>query len=140
MPDELQLEWTYEPPGLFEERAELLVDRCAFVIDARRVTVRAPFEGNPETDIRSHCNELHQRLDGLFLAAQMLAHKAYVLSKPGRLSAFLQMSVAAVNCTDLAGQNCTRCKLGSSMSDRGAADARTGATGAVTSLSGAGSE
>jgi hypothetical protein len=85
MPDEIQAEWTYEPPDLFEERAELLIDRCAFVIDAGRVTVCAPFEGNPDTDISNFCNELHQRLDALLLAAQMLTHKAYVLSKPGTI-------------------------------------------------------
>ena len=84
MPDEIRLEWTYTPADFFEERAELLIGRSGFVIDAGTVMGRAPFEGAPAAAgvLWSFCNTLHQSLDSLFLAAQILAHKAYSLSAP----------------------------------------------------------
>jgi hypothetical protein len=51
-----------------------------------------------------------------------------------------QLWVAAVNCTDLADENCTLGQAGGSVGDGGAAHVRTGATSAVASLSGAGAE
>ena len=67
------MEWTYAPADFFEERVELLVDRCLFVIDAGTVTGHVPLEGDPET-IRSFCEGLHNKVEALFLTAQMLAH------------------------------------------------------------------
>ena len=84
MPDEIHLEWTYEPANLFEKRTELSVGECTFLIDAGKVIGRAPFEGDAaaEGDLWSFCSELHQRLDALFLAAQAFEHRAYTLSGP----------------------------------------------------------
>ena len=82
MPDQIQLEWTYAPADLFEERAELLIDGCTFVIDAGTVAARTPFEGDSET-IRSFCEGLHTRLKAVFLVAQMQAHKPCELSSLG---------------------------------------------------------
>jgi hypothetical protein len=82
MPDQIQLEWTYVPADLFEERAEWFIGGCTFVIDAGTVAARAPFEGDPET-IRSFCDGLHTRLEALFLVAQMQAHKPCELASPG---------------------------------------------------------
>jgi protein gp37 len=51
-----------------------------------------------------------------------------------------ELWVADVICTDMADENCTLRQVGGSVSDRGAAHVRAGATSAVTSLSGAGAE
>jgi hypothetical protein len=82
MADEIQLEWSFEPADLFEELAELLIDGCTFIINAGTVTGRAPFDGDPATDLQTFCNALHQTLDAVFIAAQSLEHKAYQLSGP----------------------------------------------------------
>jgi hypothetical protein len=84
MPDEIRLEWTYEPTDLFEQRTELSIGECTFLIDAGRVVGRAPFKGDAATKgvLWGFCNELHQRLDALFLAAQAYEHRAYMLSVP----------------------------------------------------------
>src|SRR4029077_6337068 len=78
MPDEICLEWTYDPADLFEERAERLVVGCPFVIDAGSVSCRVPFEGDPAAAgvLWSFCNAVHERLNAVFLAAQALQHKA----------------------------------------------------------------
>ena len=52
----------------------------------------------------------------------------------------LALSAADVNCTDMADENCTLRQAIGSGKDQGAGDAREGAKGAVTSLSGAGPE
>jgi hypothetical protein len=82
MPDQIHLEWRYEPADLFEERTEFLIDGCRFVVDAGTVSGLASFEGNPATDLRKFCNSLHQRLDALFIAAEMFEHKPYTLQPP----------------------------------------------------------
>jgi hypothetical protein len=82
MPDEIHLEWSFEPTDLFEERAELQIGGCTFVIDAGTVICRAPFEGDPAPAgvLWGFCNALHQRVNAVLLAAQTLEHKAYTLS------------------------------------------------------------
>ena len=84
MPDEIRLEWTYQPADLFEERAEVRTGARTYVIDAGTITGRAPFEGDPAAAgvLWSFCNELHQRLEAMFLAAQALEHRTATLSEP----------------------------------------------------------
>lgn len=84
-PDIVEIEWTFTPPELFEERTDIDGAGCSFTIESGRVTARAPFAGGTPETLRSYCNEIHQRLDALFLAAQMLAHAPYALSKPGSI-------------------------------------------------------
>ena len=106
MADEILLEWTYTPADLFEDRIELLVDACAFVIDAGTVVGHAPVEGELPADLGSFFNTMHQRLDAAFLGAQILAHKAYKLSGPnnivrlssdGRRHAYVLAEVGTLN-------------------------------------------
>ena len=82
----LQLAWTFTPPDLFEDRNEVQYEACTFLIDAGRVTARCEVDSGIDAEhIQRYCTELHQRLDALFLAAQMLAHKPYDLSPPGSI-------------------------------------------------------
>jgi len=81
--DLVEIQWTFTPPELFEERTELDSAGCSFAIESGTVTARAPLASGTPEELRTYCNEIHQRLDALFLAAQMLAHVPYTLSRPG---------------------------------------------------------
>lgn len=83
--DIVGIEWTFTPLELFEERIDIDSEGCSFTIESGRVTARAPFAGGTPEELRSYCNEIHQRLDALFLAAQMLAHVPCTLSRPGSI-------------------------------------------------------
>jgi hypothetical protein len=82
-PGIVEIEWTFTPPDLFEERTEIDSARCSFTIESGRVAAQAPFAGGTPEELSTYCNEIHQRLDALFLAAQMLGHVPYTLSRPG---------------------------------------------------------
>lgn len=80
MPAVFLLEWTFTPANLFEERVEFSFDVGVFVIDAGKVEARIPEEAYPpDHSLRA---ELHEQLNTRFLAAQVLSHKAFTLSKP----------------------------------------------------------
>jgi hypothetical protein len=74
------LEWTFTPPDLFEERVSFAIGDCAFVIEAGKAEGHIAEDKYPEDQSRR--NELHQLLDAVFLAAQLLSHKSYTLAKP----------------------------------------------------------
>jgi hypothetical protein len=82
MADVVLLEWTFAPADLFEERCELQCDGYHFLIESGRAESRVPVEGDPGDCWSGFRNEMHQRLDALFLGAQILTHQAYTLSKP----------------------------------------------------------
>src|SRR5262245_772194 len=81
--DFVEIEWTFTPQEMFEKRIEIDSAGLTFTIESGKVTARAPFAGGTPDELRSRCNEIHQRLDAVFLAAQMLAHVPYTLSRPG---------------------------------------------------------
>ena len=77
----LLLESEYTPIDLFEERAELRSGAYLFVIDSGRAEASIPVD-DETVDYRPLSIELHERLDNLFLAAQVLSHQAYSLAGP----------------------------------------------------------
>lgn len=81
MPAVFLLEWTFTPPDLFEERVEFPFALGVFVVDAGKVEARIPEEAYPQD--HSLRAELHEQLNARFLAAQVLSHNPFTLSKPG---------------------------------------------------------
>ena len=82
MTDVVLLEWTFAPADLFEDRCELQCDGYQFLIESGRAESRVSVEGDAGDCWAGVRNEMHQRLDALFLGAQLLTHQAYTLSKP----------------------------------------------------------
>jgi len=79
MSAEFVLSWTFEPPDVFEERFQFTARGAAFVIDAGTAEARISEERYPED--HSLRMELHQELEVRLLAAQVLSHIPYSLSK-----------------------------------------------------------
>src|SRR5690606_872868 len=73
------LQWTFSPPHLFEEAINIEKDGYTITINDGKIEARIPddlFEKNER--LRS---ELHELLNARFLAAQLLNHEPYTLSK-----------------------------------------------------------
>lgn len=80
MGEEYLLEWTFTPIDYFEEPVDFICDYGSIHIDNGRAEVRVPPDRYPiDHSLR---NQLHGELDARFLAAQVLAHRTYTLSKP----------------------------------------------------------
>ncbi len=75
------LEWTFTPTDYFEEPVDFPCDYGSIHVASGKAEVRVPADLYPP----DHClrNQLHMELDAIFLAAQVLSHKPYDLSKPG---------------------------------------------------------
>lgn len=79
--DLIEFEWNFTPHNLFEEPAELGCCGLPVSLDAGKATVRVDLEGGqPAWEVRG--NELHEALYAHFLAAQVLGHEPFTLSKP----------------------------------------------------------
>lgn len=77
---EFLLEWTFTPADLFEERTEFPFQGGVFVVEAGKVEARIPEDAySPDHSLRT---ELHEELSARFLAAQVLGHKPFTLTKP----------------------------------------------------------
>ena len=81
MPDVALIEWTFEPPDMFEQKVSFVADAFEFVIDSGRAECRVPMN-RQATDLRNLRSEAHHTLDAMFLAALTLSHKAYRLNEP----------------------------------------------------------
>lgn len=79
--DILEFEWSFTPPDLFEERAELSWSGRTFIADAGKVVARFETSGGPDA-WPLLANELHQIVRTQFLAAQVLSHLPFALSRP----------------------------------------------------------
>lgn len=80
MSAELIFEWTFSPPGYFEDRAEFDAVRGRIFIEDGRVEVRV--SADPSYDLRAIRNEMQQEVNARFLAAQVLSHQPYSLIGP----------------------------------------------------------
>lgn len=74
------LEWTFTPSDYFEQELDLACEHGSFHVTAGKVEMRVPPEKYPSD--HSLRMQLHGELDARFLAAQVLTHKSYTLSKP----------------------------------------------------------
>jgi hypothetical protein len=100
------LEWSFTPSNYFEEEVSLTCRYGAFRVSGGSVELRLPLDIYPSD--HSLRMELHAELDACFLAAQVLSHKPYTLSKPsfsrlhadGRRDAFVfpEPMVVRVTC------------------------------------------
>jgi hypothetical protein len=123
MADAFLLEWTFTPPDYFEERVEIARPDCSIVIDSGRAEARVPPEHYP--DDHSFRNYLHEELNARFLAAQVLCHKPYTLSKPtlhrvhpdGRIDAWVFTEPATMTFTGGITDFITRDSAGNVVSD-----------------------
>lgn len=77
----LEFEWQFAPPDIFEERTELTWSERKFVVAEGKVTARFQTSGGP-TAWPMLASELHQVVMTQFLAAQVLSHRAFTLSRP----------------------------------------------------------
>ena len=82
MPDMLEAQWTFTPREYFEEAVDLTSGDCTFAVTTGEVRGCGPLRTD---DCHRACKELHQRLDALFLGAQMLEHQKYELSEPSQV-------------------------------------------------------
>lgn len=83
MTAEFVLNWTFSPPDMFEEQVSFDVGDRSFVLNAGAAQARLPADGVADDQVGILRGELHQALDARFLAAQVLGHRPYSLSKPG---------------------------------------------------------
>jgi len=74
------LEWSFTPSNYFEEEVSLTCGHGTFRVASGSVELRVPLDMYPSD--HSLRMELHAELDACFLAAQVLSHKPYTLSKP----------------------------------------------------------
>ncbi len=74
------LEWTFTPSDYFEEEVDLACEHGTFHVAGGEVELRVPPEKYPSD--HSLRMQLHGELDARFIAAQVLTHKPYTLSKP----------------------------------------------------------
>jgi len=74
------LEWTFTPTDYFEESVEFTCEHGTIRIENGRAEARvSPNRYPPDHSLR---NQLHEELDARFLAAQVISHKPYTLTKP----------------------------------------------------------
>jgi hypothetical protein len=107
MPDILVLEWTFEPPDLFEEQAALRVDGLALVIAPGRAYCETNVDNWPADDGAALRMEMHQKLDIAFMTALALSHVPYTLTESsitrikedGSLVKFAALKGAAIGFT-----------------------------------------
>lgn len=79
MDDVVILEWTFSPPDYFEEETRIEHENYTMTIGAGKVEARInPAAYDEEHKMR---DELHESLNGRFLAVQLITHKPYKLSK-----------------------------------------------------------
>lgn len=76
------LDWAFTPTDMFEEQVTFDVGECSFVLNTGSAQARLSAEGVAEDQIGTLRGELHEALDARFLAAQVLGHRQYLLSKP----------------------------------------------------------
>jgi hypothetical protein len=76
----LEFEWQFRPPDLFEERTELTWSERKFGVDAGKVTAQFETSGGPDA-WPMLASELHQVVLTQFLAAQVLSHQRFTLSR-----------------------------------------------------------
>jgi hypothetical protein len=74
------LEWTFTPTDYFEEPVDLACGYGSIHVENGKAEARVPADLYPPD--HSLRNQLHMELDAQFLAAQVLSHKPYDLSKP----------------------------------------------------------
>jgi hypothetical protein len=74
------LEWTFTPADYFEVELDLACEHGSFRVTSGKVELRLAPEKYPSD--HSLRMQLHGELDARFLAAQVLAHQSYTLSKP----------------------------------------------------------
>ena len=73
------LEWTFTPTDYFEEPVDFVCDDGSIHVENGQAGVCVPADLYPlDHSLR---NQLHRELDARFLAAQVLSHKPYELSK-----------------------------------------------------------
>jgi hypothetical protein len=74
------LEWTFTPTDYFEEPVDFVCGHGSIHVENGKAETRVPANLYPlDHSLRTH---LHGELDARFLAAQILSHKPYELSKP----------------------------------------------------------
>jgi hypothetical protein len=94
----IELDWKFSPPDYFEEAIEISRQDYTMTIANGQVHAKidtAIYEAKP--DMREG---LHEALNGRFLGAQLLTHRAYELSRPtmtrvhpdGRKDLFIEVS------------------------------------------------
>jgi len=77
------LTWSFTPPDMFEDEVRFGSERRSFTVG--KGTAEARVSADAVTDVESLRTELHEELDARFLAAQVLGHRPYTLSKPSLL-------------------------------------------------------
>ena len=77
----IEFEWQFTPPDAFEEPTELSCLNYRVSVDKGRATLRVSLEGG-QPAWEGLGNELHESLYAHFLAAQVLSHDPFTLSKP----------------------------------------------------------
>lgn len=120
----LLVQWEYTPSDIFEERVELRSGPYLFVLNSGHAEVSTPADDGP-VDYHPVRTELHERVNGLLLAAQVLSHESYSLSAPrltrihadGRRDSFIFPAPGRITirlgrtdtiCTDATGTRDTR--------------------------------
>lgn len=74
------LEWTFTPPDYFEEAVDFPCEHGSIHVENGRAEIRVLAERYPADHTLR--NQLHAEVDARFLAAQILSHRPYTLSKP----------------------------------------------------------
>jgi hypothetical protein len=78
MSDVVVLQWTFSPPDYFEEPIHIDRETYSMVIENGEVEARIdPGDFDPEHNMR---DDLHEELNGRFLAAQVFSNRPYELS------------------------------------------------------------